>query len=594
MAERWRIIPKVIRLGSATSEDVPAERLDFYQWLVGEVFSAQATVEPSQTIYLSSNQLRSSAWQVYDRLVADVPTSADTDERIVVLVDFTLSPQELVIQTVAAYAGKAIGKLLLTDPNRHVLVMMPALKTGLLQSFRETVAEVDRAGHMIVQYDDGSRVRVSAGRDDTAIQRSDTEYTDQLRRLNQPIGDRLGGKVLRRLGHYRFGTSNEYCTRYFFDASYAVPEVSQLTKNLVVEERDASTGPLTIVSHQAHSPWLVEVGAEVAQRLGIQHHPLQAAGSLENLPDTGEVLLLLDVVNTRRTARSLINRLRQRGLTVRPTVVAVFVERERLGAGKDEFQMVVSRQSYRVRGVADPIDRRKTERARCDQCRAGIAPMDPRADRPGIRSFDMWEMLLAHEWVPEAYGPWDPDEVPSEAPRFSLAPDFERIFQDYGGWIAYKLDQMLEAVRLGGAGVKEAVYVCPAEPAMNTLTDLLKARRGARPVAVKIPRSVLWAVQQDDFSEVDRQVDVGWQRQLNLLAERESYAVAMIDEFNGSNTTALSMAKILGRFGIRAVAYLPVINRNPGSSLRLPGDLEVPIRALYEIPSPRPTPDGRR
>ncbi|MEV2239352.1 hypothetical protein [Micromonospora sp. NPDC049891] len=600
MAERWRIIPKVIRLGSATTEDVPDERLRFYRELVADVHQGAVSAEPSQTIYLSFEQLRS-AWQLYDRIIADVPTSEDPVEGTVVLVDFTLSPHELIIQTVAAYTGKALGTLLLTNPGLEALVLMPAMGTGLQQAFRDIVG-AHHPGHLIIQYGDGSRVRVSAGQvDDEQIQPPDPEYAEQLQRLNQPIDDRLGGKILRRLGHYRFGSSEKYCTRYFFDASYAIQEVSQLTKDIVLEEQNGSAGPLMIVSHQAHSPWLVEVGAEVAQRLGIRHFPVSAGDDLANLPTSGDAVLLLDVVNTGRTTEALIGGLCARGLVVRPTIIAVFIDRERLGQARDSFPMAVDRRTYRVRGVAGPIARRKTERTRCEQCLAGIHPADPLADRPGIRSYDMWEMLLTHEWVPEKYGPGDPDQTSPGPPRFSLVPDFTRIFEEYGDWIAYKLDEMLEATRVGGAGVEEAVYVCPAEPAMNTLTDQLKARRGARPVAVKIPRRILWAAERDDFSEVDRHAelgwgrqlsrlaeqDMGWGRQLSLLAERDSYAVAIIDEFNGSNTTALSMLKILRRFGITALAYLPVINRNPGSALRLAGGPEVPIRPLYEIPSPR-------
>ncbi|MBC8988742.1 phosphoribosyltransferase [Micromonospora chalcea] len=587
MPERWRVFPKAIRLGRATTEDIGPDRLAFYRRLVGDIYRGDVTVEPSQTIYLSMSQLRTSARQVFDRLIADVPRSMGPDEGIAVLVDVTESPPELISEPVAAHVGEAIGTLLLTDPGRQVVVMMPALRTRLQRSFRRVVG-ADRQAHMTIQYDNGSRVRVSADQaEDQPIHPSDADYTKQLQRLNQPIEDRLGGKILRRLGHFQFGTSTEHCTRYFFDASYAVQEVSQLTKDLVLEEKRSSTAPLVIMSHQTHSPWLTEVATEVAQRLGIPHFGLPTEGDVENVPNSGDALLLLDVVNTGNTTKALIKRVRQRGLNVRQTILAVFVDRERLGTGQNSYKMVAENSTYWIRSIANPIERLKRKRVRCEQCILGIEPTDPRSSQPGIRSFDMWEILLAHKWVPERYGPGDSDNTQPGPRRFSLVPDFVRIFKEYGDWIAFKLDEMLTTMRTGGAGVEEAVYVCPAEPAMDTLTDLLRARHGARPVPVKIPRPILRDAERGDFSTLEQERDVGWGGQLSDLAKSNSYSVVLIDEFNGSNTTALSMLKVLQRFDITATAYLPVINLNPGSALRLPSGLEVPVCPLYEIPAPR-------
>ncbi|MET7963439.1 hypothetical protein [Micromonospora zamorensis] len=587
MHERWRVFPKVIRLGTATTEDVPQDRLDFYGRLVGDTCRGTVVVEQSQTIYLSIKQLRRSAWQVFERLIADVPRSAGSAEGTVVLVDLTLSPPEFISQTVAAYVGRAIGSLLLADPGRQALVMMPALDTGLQRSFRDSVG-TDHPVQMLIRYEDGSEIRVSAEQvDDEPVRHPDPDFEERLRRLNQPIRDRLGGKILRRLGHFRFGTSEGHCTRYFFDASYAVQEVSHLTEDLVIEEERRSEGPLMLLSHHTHSPWLTEVGAAVAQRLGIAHFPLLSEGDLERVPDSGAALLLLDVVNTGNTIATLVKGLQRRGLTVRPTILAVFVEQERLSVGRTSFRKVVNQRAYQVRSIADPIQRLKRERGRCEQCLMGIPAMNPLDRQPGIRPFDMWEMLLAHDWVPEQYGPGNPHQTRGGPRWFPMVPNFRRVFKEYGDWIAYKLDEMLETVRISAAGVEEIVYVCPAEPAMDELINRLKARQEDRSVAVKIPRSILEDAERSDFEIPEEQMDVGWGRQLSLLAERDSYTVALIDEFNASNTTALSMLKVLEQFEIRPTAYLPVINRNPDSALRLPNGLEVTVCPLYEIPAPR-------
>jgi orotate phosphoribosyltransferase-like protein len=56
----------------------------------------------------------------------------------------------------------------------------------------------------------------------------------------------------------------------------------------------------------------------------------------------------------------------------------------------------------------------------------------------------------------------------------------------------------------------------------------------------------------------------------------------IVDEFNASGRTARAMISVLKGFGLRPMAYIPVLNRLPAYAIE-----GVPIHALYEVPSPR-------
>ncbi|MCG5446530.1 phosphoribosyltransferase [Micromonospora sp. NIE79] len=572
-------------MGSPTAEDVSRDRLEFYDHFVRAIRSdppGRVTVEQAQTIYLSSQQIDTSPWLVRERLKADLDGEWSTDEVILLLVDLTMNLPALIRETVFAYVGEAIGELVSENQRYQAIVLMPVLHTPLQASFRNRANQAGFVGHIMIQYSDGRRFLVLADQPDVHLE-TNSDWAEQLERLNQPIAQRMGGKILRMLGHYKFGSADDYCTRYFFDASYAVPEIGQIVRNVVAEVQRQHSGALAILSHQTKSPWLHRVAVDVAQRLGIQPVALPPLEQLRDAPITqGTAILLLDILNTGASARSLIERLRKLGVDVFGTVVAVFVEQGRLGPDGDVTDLVAAGRSYTVRGIADPVRRERTARQDCDQCTAGLPHLDPLGDdRQLIRTYDMWEMLLDAEWVEESYGP------PARS-RFRRSPDFEQIFQEYGDWIAYKLDQALRSMTLAGAVRDEVVYVCPDEPAMRQLVRRLRARRSGRPGAVHIPRAVLRDAERNDFSRIDMDAGLGWTRQLRLLREGSGYDVAIIDEMNASGATARSMIKVLDHAGVVPVAYLPLLNRVPGFQLTRRGGVAVPICPLYEIPSPRP------
>ncbi|MCF0091806.1 hypothetical protein [Micromonospora sp. MH99] len=511
----------------------------------------------------------------------------------ILVLDFSVSNPFHVRPELLYHAGHVLGSLLATGRIAHAVVLLPISKKptsgtpDIGNQELEILSSMQRwreghriMGSLVVMGADAVQWRLSETGGFASRTKNPTpdEYYDRLQDLTESVEERLKRKALRRMGHFQFGTNSDaHCTRYFFDASLAVDEVADLVVEFIRQQRLADS--LTVVySHQSRSPWLTEAGWIIAGRLGKIHKPLPPGPDVSpgNVV-AGTGVLLLDLVSTGETAKDLISALSRHGAMLHPTVISVF-------GGKDqrlyvEDLQLVARSLHRVNRELSP-------RSTCPQCRAKLGFTHPHVEGAvGLRAYDFWTMLLLHDWVEEKYGP-------ENAERIRLVPDFEHIFEEFGDWIAYKIDKLIKYHL--GAMPEEVVFVSPDEPGMRALTQVLKRWLGDRPVSVAVPRPALNGAErsekdsrdaaplaEDALTKPREPSDTAkWRGQLSALSK--DAAVYMLDEFNGSGTTAHAMRRLLAEVGVEAKAYVPFLNRDPDFTLP-----EVPVLPLYEIPRPR-------
>lgn len=225
--------------------------------------------------------------------------------------------------------------------------------------------------------------------------------------------------------------------------------------------------------------------------------------------------------------------------------------------------------------VATKASLDRTPRAACPQCALGLpfTPFDRSGERHQLRAFDLWSMLLSVDWKEEEYGP--------EGSRFESSPDFKQVFDEFGDFLAYRYQ-----VALSEFEHSEIVVVSPDEPGVNELLHRLGARLDDRLVSIAIPRERLEEVRHDGSkSSISATLrahdDQAWVRQLRNVRERRE-SVVIVDEFNGSGTTARAILDLLEGVRVPVRAFLPFVDRKPEVDLGA-----VVTRPLYEIPRPR-------
>lgn len=553
-------------LGQDTAEPIGRDRLEFYEELAKE-YAGDDVYLPNgvevQTVNLTLGDVMSNkTWRLRD----PIKEGLEPDTSNLLLVDLTLSEIWLGGVQVPQVVAGAVGESMSTVEGTQSIILLPDVAASDFLAAIPDYAPYEQA--ITVLTNSGQIIRLGRDGHPTEPNETSLEYCAALEEINMSVAQRFALKVVEHVGHYRFGTDAEHCASSFFDASFAIDEATQL----VVEQLTTRhfTGPeFTIASFQKLSPWLSPVGAAAATQLGTGHSEIQSIDALNGRVDiSGRVVVLVDIVNSQKTVKGLITKLRAQALQLEHTIIAIF-------APQTEATVVLPQATYQVIGLHE-VDRKKVHWRDCDRCAARVPHIDPLSDDfLGIRAYDMWDLLSEYAWEQESYGP-------HALSKFSSVPPFTKIFTRHGDWIAYKINRLLGQVEFTSSAPQGVVFVSPAESAMMTLMTRIKALRLNRPVAVHIPRSVL--DQAATYApKADPDADEGWERQLRLLAKSRNRWVVMIDEFNGSGHTAEAMRMVTKKFDIEPMAYLPVIDRNPNAQ---PSGIN-PC-PLYTIDSPRP------
>jgi adenine/guanine phosphoribosyltransferase-like PRPP-binding protein len=282
------------------------------------------------------------------------------------------------------------------------------------------------------------------------------------------------------------------------------------------------------------------------------------------LPDVappGVAVLILDVVNTGTTVRQVARRLHEARVPMATRAFAVMADDDAPDFGDgDPFTL----ENFIV------VHTEKVAEDACPQCEIGLEHTNPLEERfVRLRSYDLWDMFLQAPWEPEPYGP-------TGLKLFDEAPGMGWIFQEYGDYLAYKIEVLLDSLPVRG----ELVFVSPDESRINQLMEKLAPRFHDRFVAVRVPREVFERQTDDSGSAQDR---AGWRKQLEHLARAEAASAVIIDEFNASSGTATNLVKLLRAHGVEPVAYVPIVNRHEEAA-SIDG---VNVYPLYQIPSPR-------
>ncbi len=278
--------------------------------------------------------------------------------------------------------------------------------------------------------------------------------------------------------------------------------------------------------------------------------------------------LILDVVETGTLAFYYIQRLKKLGIRVNPDVLSAIIK----GGSKD-----VNIGGYHIHGFLNrPPDPAPTS---CPQCYLGLPTMSDGPEAAGsIRTFDMLYMadLCGYEQEPIA-------QVPENiGAQFPVIPNFKEILARYGSWIGYKMYNFLKS----GLLPDKWFIIHPAEGDSDALVAQLRVFFDEPIFELRVPRDDIKEAQKrmNDWHDVIEKAKRGsWVAQLRDM--REGASAVIVNIFNGSWSTANTLATLLCHFQIQPFSYICLVNFLP--TLKTLQENGAKVYSLYDWYNPR-------
>jgi hypothetical protein len=148
---------------------------------------------------------------------------------------------------------------------------------------------------------------------------------------------------------------------------------------------------------------------------------------------------------------------------------------------------------------------------------------------------------------------------------------------DYGSWIAFKLERLLDSQNLLNPDI---VIVSPAELFPRSFSMYLKDIINID-AFIQIPKDQINRFTADDSSKkdlvnlIDSEKPV-WASELRSSSQTK---VVVLDEFHVSGGTIRGFEKVLNALDKNILCYIPVVDFNP----KLSSTYQVKTLSLYEI-----------
>lgn len=547
----WQVETEVVRVGPLVSELVDEKRRAFHEWLAKRLVKPVSMRRAAKfTRYVPADDIQNSVLPSTE-ILGFTTSEADRELKIIDCSGNRYGDLgENFLHWVASCATKFA-----TRAEQVSVILLPGFPNAEFSPFWNPIIDLPAdSGTVVVMNKAGDLERHGAPRRFEPPSRK--IFQARYRELNGGPGQDFEDKVIRRIGH--FDISEKHCSHFFFDGSRAVAELADLLLEKITSVAGKTASRTTLIIPAKTDPWMEQAVTVTAGRLTVPwiKWPMDAA-EIPPPNDETSYMFLVDFINTGATYTTVARQAREAGYRLHRYSVAAFKARD----------CHVEANGLPAVQAIKQVAGERVARDHCDQCKLRLPHTDKYRDEfAELRSYDAWHILTSVGWDTESYGP----PVPKRLRHF---PPFEEIFDEFGDCLAYKLELIMREVAPG------AVIVCPEEPAVQLLIRRMQPWAEDRMVAVPLPREALIRAEGADVRRIA--ADTGWGRQLDHLSQRQA-RVVVLDEINASNETARQMLHILKAFHIHPRAYTPIFNFVPAVQLD-----EVPIRALYELPSPR-------
>jgi len=384
---------------------------------------------------------------------------------------------------------------------------------------------------------------------------------------------RLARKCVRRLGHFRRhrpGGDGNACSHYSYHLYDCEGELYELFEQWW---QRYGQGTQTILLDLANNPYMRNAvrafGEERSLTVRRIADVLGSPDVCREVVTRGRCTLVVDAVETGSTLTRFVQSLGESGIETSSDVLAV-VNRSGGKLSRTGDHMV---RSFLAR-PADPSPEP------CMQCKLGL-PFTSDAYEPTlrIRAFDMYLMAEDVGWEPEPE-----EEIPDDVgSQYRMLPAFSTLLQRYGDWIAYKIHVHLKATHCP----EDWFVVHPDEADSTSISDRLQPPLDYKLSVVRVPRSSIKEAQEEGNlwqRTAEAMRGEHWVQQLESIAGSDA-AGLVLDIFNGSGRTRLSLEALLRYYDIVPFAYVCLADFDPAEVNVAP--VEMPRYSLYELYNPR-------
>jgi hypothetical protein len=565
-----------LHLGSPTLTEVSAELLTFYRSVAKAVtgeYCELSQAEPLHTLPFDSNSILKKSHEIYSKILERVAGWQQSPDLLIVDAS-SLVAQSVERGGVLVHIAQAVSSILTSERQNPLKVVLflpqiPPLEDLFLQPL---IPLWEKEFHLLIVADDGSLHPP----ENPPLTFDSEAYRVNLARTRESPKEQIKAKLIRRLGHFQRDINRrsdatvrngKSCARYSYDGVLCKEEIETLLTEYLSNTLLAGED-VFILYRCPQKHWLEDplCAAALHHNIAIYrtidvNDDLVAAQKLRDK----RVLLVLPMLDTGWSLNETLVSLEDHLPEIKPQVLSILLtnpeseQRGRTFKYKDGDLLI----DYFIE-----ITQKRVPSSECAMCKLGIPTMDYYRDEYlMLTSYDVWEMAHEYGWKPE-------DDVPSYRGEIPSIPDFPKMIQENGMWLAHKMWKRLEASNDNIP--TDLVIVCPDEKGARIFaTYLLLINRAT---SIFIPREVLNLFAEDNSTEKTVVFDQNssWYQ---MLVSSPVGGFLILDEFNYTGRTKRAMQRLLTYLGKQPLGYFALVNLDPATA----DDDNITTYSLYEF-----------
>jgi hypothetical protein len=402
----------------------------------------------------------------------------------------------------------------------------------------------------------------------------------EKKRSTQPnYKQQLKNKLVRKLGHFKVKDSDNYCHRYFYDATFCEEEIKLLTKDYIEKFSNSRKQFEYIIYMTKYSPWLVQSMDHLSAELKAIGSPIfqnfKGAYGVDKIIDIikadyngGEVLLIADLINSGTSLQTEIENL----LTIIPSLksenllLLSIMNKKGTGLTDERRKIIALNKEFLIPYFVDVEIKGYETLVNCPLCKLNIPNTNNFVEEQILKftSYSFWEFSDSAGYEPETYGK-------EEGKRFKAVTKMTKWFEENSAFVVYKYLKYLEAV--GIEPKRGTIFIYPDERYINDeeknedlitpslrLAENLKIFFNAKEIG--IPRNIINKYKRPDanLDDLDN-INEEWLEILKAKSENNNFVI--IDEFHRDGETFESIVRILKKINRNPKCFFPVIDFNP-------------------------------
>ncbi len=460
-------------------------------------------------------------------------------------IDFTSNTFDLPRETLLIHLWYKLGKYFEISEDLKFVILLKSLPSSASASNKvfDTLKTHIRRNSVIVIDNSGNFKILS--RNPNKIVFKKYKFKKFANRLKKSPETRLKNKLIRRLGNFPQSNENRQETRFY---SYLIDNCDDELLQLLREWWKKENLKCDAIIYD--SPSLESFANAIkafCSELELPNYRIEDLlknnRKLLYIASKHRIsLLILDVVGTGNTLRYYSSFLKRKGISISNNILTAINKGGSIETCVDNFN---------VRGFLE-VDKDPAHPIQMQKELNLPLTSDMYETYDKLRAFDFWYMAYSVGWEQET-------DVPENIGlKYDIVPIFTKMLSEYGDWIAFKMEQFLKMLN----HPQDLFVVHPDEAGAISVSDKLKLRFN-RLTIIKIPREFIKLAQENKnnweeiLSSVVRNKD--WYIELSSITNASAL---IIDVFNASGSTFLSIYTLLKYFQIGIFCYFPFVDRD--------------------------------